>query len=47
MRRGRQSDEDWCLGYHPHRLGRPKEWYAMTQSTIQKILEDYDMLLKA
>jgi hypothetical protein len=40
-------DEDWYPGYHPHRLGRPKEEPAMTRPTIQKILEDHDVFPKA
>jgi hypothetical protein len=34
-------------GTTPHRLRRPKEGSAITQSTIQKISEDHDMLSKA
>jgi hypothetical protein len=33
-------------GTTPHGLGRPKEGSAMTQFTIQKILEDHDVLPK-
>jgi hypothetical protein len=31
----------------PHGLKRPKEGFAMTRLTIQKISEDHGMLLKA
>jgi hypothetical protein len=34
-------------GTTPHRLGRFKEGFATTRLTIQKILEDYDVLPKA
>jgi hypothetical protein len=34
-------------GTSPHRLKRPKEGSTMTQSTIQKILDDHGVLPKA
>jgi hypothetical protein len=34
-------------GTTPHGLERPKEGRAMTRPTIQKILEDHGVLLKA
>jgi hypothetical protein len=33
-------------GTTPHRLERPKEGFAMTRLTIQKISNDHDMLSK-
>jgi hypothetical protein len=34
-------------GTTPHGLGRPKEEFAITRPTIQKIPEDYSVLPKA